>query len=244
MSVVVFGNNQVADEIFRWLLRDQEQDVYAIPEREDLVKTQESWERPFEPIPSRVIGEGPINAHYDALQALQPKWMFGCRSRATVSEKVLSLASVTNLHYGYLPQYAGCHPIPHAILNGDKEVGITLHWMAPKLDAGPIIAAEGIPIVGKTHWTVYQEANQMAVDLFKSAFPILDRMMPVPQDLSKRVYHSNNSIDWSEASCLNAADPLFDRKYRAFFFPPKQVPVVYYNYRGRSRSVEEAHFQS
>lgn len=45
-----------------------------------------------------------------------------------------------NFHQSLLPKHRGPSPIPHAILNGDSEIGCTLHRLAEKVDAGNILA--------------------------------------------------------------------------------------------------------
>jgi methionyl-tRNA formyltransferase len=51
-----------------------------------------------------------------------------------------------NLHGSLLPRYRGASPIQSALLNGERETGITLQMMAPQMDAGDILAQEKIPI--------------------------------------------------------------------------------------------------
>lgn len=45
-----------------------------------------------------------------------------------------------NVHSSLLPQYRGAAPINWAILNGDKETGVTIMHMSAALDAGDIIS--------------------------------------------------------------------------------------------------------
>src|SRR3990172_2423119 len=45
-----------------------------------------------------------------------------------------------NLHPSYLPQYRGNHPDIRALMNGEREVGITLHYLDSGIDTGAIIA--------------------------------------------------------------------------------------------------------
>jgi methionyl-tRNA formyltransferase len=47
---------------------------------------------------------------------------------------------VLNVHSGKLPRYRGMMPTFWALQQGDPEVVITVHTMAPKLDAGAIVA--------------------------------------------------------------------------------------------------------
>lgn len=61
-----------------------------------------------------------------------------------------------NLHGSLLPQYRGAAPINWAIINGDKETGVTTFFLAHEIDTGKIIKQEKIPIgendnAGKIH---------------------------------------------------------------------------------------------
>jgi methionyl-tRNA formyltransferase len=51
-----------------------------------------------------------------------------------------------NLHASLLPQYRGAAPINWAIINGEKETGITTFFLTHEIDTGKIISQERIPI--------------------------------------------------------------------------------------------------
>lgn len=51
-----------------------------------------------------------------------------------------------NVHSSLLPKYRGAAPINWAILNGDRETGVTIMHMAAALDAGDIISQVSTPI--------------------------------------------------------------------------------------------------
>jgi len=51
-----------------------------------------------------------------------------------------------NVHGSLLPKYRGAAPVNWAILNGDKETGVTVQKMALAIDAGDIIAQEKMRI--------------------------------------------------------------------------------------------------
>lgn len=44
-----------------------------------------------------------------------------------------------NVHASLLPQYRGAAPIQWAVLNGDRETGVTIMYMSPEMDTGDII---------------------------------------------------------------------------------------------------------
>ena len=61
-----------------------------------------------------------------------------------------------NLHASLLPQYRGAAPINWAVINGDKETGVTTFMLKHEIDTGNIILQERMPIgedenVGSVH---------------------------------------------------------------------------------------------
>ena len=60
-----------------------------------------------------------------------PKWLL----------ELPSVSSI-NIHFSLLPKYRGASPIQSALLNGDKETGITFIEMSEKLDSGNIISTD------------------------------------------------------------------------------------------------------
>ena len=55
-------------------------------------------------------------------------------------------AGAVNVHSGLLPEYRGGHVVQWAILNGEPEIGATLHYMDAGIDTGPVIATATFPI--------------------------------------------------------------------------------------------------
>ena len=51
-----------------------------------------------------------------------------------------------NVHSSLLPKYRGAAPINWAILNGEKETGVSIMYMAKELDAGDVILQKATPI--------------------------------------------------------------------------------------------------
>ena len=61
-----------------------------------------------------------------------------------LTQEILGLPKMLcmNVHGSLLPKYRGAAPVNWAILNGEKETGVTIQKMALTLDAGDIIAQE------------------------------------------------------------------------------------------------------
>ncbi|HKG07920.1 MAG TPA: methionyl-tRNA formyltransferase [Pedobacter sp.] len=51
-----------------------------------------------------------------------------------------------NLHASLLPQYRGAAPINHAIINGEKESGVTTFFLKHEIDTGDVIFSESVKI--------------------------------------------------------------------------------------------------
>ena len=75
-----------------------------------------------------------------------------------------------NVHSSLLPAYRGSAPINWAILNGDRESGVTIMHMAEELDAGDIILQEATPIGPEENAEeLYGRLAQLGADLLVRA---------------------------------------------------------------------------
>ncbi|MFT7184238.1 MAG: methionyl-tRNA formyltransferase [Oceanicoccus sp.] len=78
-----------------------------------------------------------------------------------------------NVHTSLLPKYRGASPIQAALLNGDKESGITLMEMVRKMDAGPFafqdkVSIDGVTTAGTLHDQLAELAAKLVPDHLKS----------------------------------------------------------------------------
>jgi len=74
-----------------------------------------------------------------------------------------------NLHASLLPQYRGAAPINHAIINGEKETGLTTFFLDKEIDTGRIIAQQRIAIdekdnFGTLHDRMMERGSRLVVD--------------------------------------------------------------------------------
>ncbi|MBN2162538.1 MAG: methionyl-tRNA formyltransferase [Pontiellaceae bacterium] len=65
-----------------------------------------------------------------------------------IPSRVIELApnQAINVHPSLLPKYRGSAPIQWALLNGDTETGVSIIYLARKMDAGDILRQEVYPI--------------------------------------------------------------------------------------------------
>merc|ERR1712127_493718 len=65
-----------------------------------------------------------------------------------IPEKILNIPNIIflNIHASLLPKWRGAAPIQRSIIEMDKETGVTVMKIIPKLDAGPYMLQEAIKI--------------------------------------------------------------------------------------------------
>ncbi|MBH8585568.1 methionyl-tRNA formyltransferase [Thermoactinomyces sp. CICC 10520] len=113
-----------------------------------------------------------------------------------------------NVHASLLPKYRGGAPIHHAIINGEKETGVTIMYMVKALDAGDMLLQRAIPITsGDNVGTMHDKLANLGAELLKEVLPsILDgTVQAVPQDDEQATFAPNitredEKIDWERTA--------------------------------------------
>ena len=119
-----------------------------------------------------------------------------------------SVDFAVNVHASLLPKYRGGAPIHYAIINGDKEAGVTIMEMVKKMDAGDMIAKASTPITDEDNvGTMFEKLAVIGCDLLLKTLPdyIAGNIKPEPQDESKATFSPNitpeeERIDWNKSA--------------------------------------------
>lgn len=104
--------------------------------------------------------------------------------------------AAVNVHGSLLPKYRGGAPIQYALINGDKQTGITIMEMVKQMDAGAIYAQKAIDIQkDDTAGTVFEKLSFLGRDLLLQTLPqiIADPQKKTAQDETKVVFSPNIS---------------------------------------------------
>ncbi len=115
-----------------------------------------------------------INAEedFEIFRRTEPDLVLSIRYGVILQEAVLAVPrfGVLNLHSGLLPAYKGVMATFRAMLNGESEIGTTLHYIDTRhIDTGPVVATTSMPVdKGKSYlWHVlalYQDGCQLMLD--------------------------------------------------------------------------------
>lgn len=113
-----------------------------------------------------------------------------------------------NLHGSLLPKYRGAAPINRAIMNGEKETGVTTFFLKHEIDTGDIIGSRSIPIgdndnVGEIYDKLMKIGGDMVIETVDR---ILDGSLTTfPQPEGKftpapKIFKEDCRIDWNKSA--------------------------------------------
>jgi methionyl-tRNA formyltransferase len=122
-------------------------------------------ERGIEVYTQDQFGPGWVNK----IQAWAPAVIYSFNYRRLLPPQVLDCASIGafNLHPSKLPAYRGRAPINWVLVNGERETGVTLHYMVERADAGDIVGQETVAI----------EDTDTALSLSRKLTPLAARLI-------------------------------------------------------------------
>jgi methionyl-tRNA formyltransferase len=98
-----------------------------------------------------------------------------------------------NIHPALLPRNRGLFPYFWAIANGDRETGVTLHWVDEKFDTGELLLQKRLAIQpGDTMTTLQYKSAQVGAELLIRGLDLIESGSPprIPQDNSQATYYS------------------------------------------------------
>ena len=146
----------------------------------------------------------------ERIKALNVDFIFSFYYRNLIGPELLALPKygALNLHGSLLPKYRGRVPINWAIINGEKETGVTLHYMTEHADDGDIVDQQAFPITDDdTARTVFDKAVIAAREVLDRALPALaaGTAKRTPQDHAQATKFpgrkpADGQIDWSRSA--------------------------------------------
>jgi UDP-4-amino-4-deoxy-L-arabinose formyltransferase/UDP-glucuronic acid dehydrogenase (UDP-4-keto-hexauronic acid decarboxylating) len=130
-----------------------------------------------------------------------------------------------NLHPGPLPEYAGLNSPSWAIYRGERSHAVTVHWMDPEIDAGPVAYEARFDI------TEDDTGLSVSAKCVRHGLPLVDQLLDaaaadsaaiprLPQDISRRQYFRRGEIpDDGKIVWSRSARHLVDLVRACDYFP-------------------------
>lgn len=212
MRSVFIGGKQLGADCLRVLLKKKCPPTLVIANPDDTGK--DSWHESLVKVARKarlplIVGKKVKDeATLARIQKANPDIIFCIGSMELIPKTVLDIPKkgTINIHPALLPLYRGRYSIPHAIFNGEKETGVTLHYMTEGLDNGPIILQRSFPLTeSDTARTAYDMFTKIGTELFEQFVTMLESQDTIearPQDESKATYYPKGMpgggvLDWS-----------------------------------------------
>ena len=124
------------------------------------------------------------------------------------SKLLASMNFVVNVHASLLPKHRGGAPIHYALIQGDKETGVTIMETVKEMDAGDMISRRSIPITDEDNvGTLFEKLAIVGRDLLLDTLPayLSGDIQPEAQDPSQVTFSPNirpeeERLDWTKTN--------------------------------------------
>lgn len=217
MRIVYMGTPDIAATVFSALLEAGHEIVLAVtqPDRpkgrgkalaESPVKVvAKQWNIPvFQPEKVR------LPESVEVLRKAKPDMIIVVAFGQILSKEILSMPvyGCVNVHASLLPKYRGAAPIQWALLDGEKETGITIMRMDEGIDTGDIYTKTVVPIgPEETGGSLYDRLAAAGAKAILDAIPLIveGKLKPVAQgemttEYAKQLNKSMGYLDFSKSA--------------------------------------------
>ncbi len=222
IKIIFFGSKIYSSPILKILKKDKKIEIIRIIEDKNSLTRLKS------------LKEQPDVAILAAFGAILPKEILN-----------LPQKGILNIHPSLLPQYRGPSPAQTAILNGDKQAGVTIIKMDKEIDHGPILAQTKEEIKGDdTAQSLYLRLFIIGTEILTTILPayIEDKIEVRQQDhtqatYTKKLSRNDGKIDWKKPN------QYLERFIRAMFPWPGAWTDIKINGQTKRLKVLKAHLE-
>ncbi|WP_328441954.1 methionyl-tRNA formyltransferase [Streptomyces sp. NBC_00457] len=176
-----------------------------------------------------------------ALRDMEPDLIVANNWRTVLPPEIFDLPThgTLNVHDSLLPAYAGFSPLIWALINGEREVGVTAHRMNAELDAGDVLLQRAIPVGPRDTVTdLFHRTVDLITPVVHESLDLIasGRARWIPQDRGRATFFHKRSMEDSRIDWTWPAEAL-DRLVRAQSDP---YPNAFTHHRGERIRIIEA----
>ncbi len=181
----------------------------------------------------------------EELKRLQPDVIVVVAFGQIIPKEILELppGGCINVHASLLPSYRGAAPIQWAVINGDRESGVTTMWMDAGLDTGDMILKEVVPLApDETGGSLFDKLSAVGAKLLLRTLEAIGdgtaQYEPQPQEsptpYAAMLTKKDGRIDWAKSAAQ------IERLIRGL----NPWPSAYTTYRGKTLKLWAAEVQA
>lgn len=144
------------------------------------------------------------------MKALKPQLVVVVAFGQILPKELLAIPPLgcINVHASLLPAYRGAAPIQWAIINGERETGISIMLMDEGLDTGAVLAQEKVAIPDDmTSGQLQEMLAHKGAELLTKTIRLWEKgeIEPLPQDKNRASYapllkREHERIDWENTA--------------------------------------------
>lgn len=212
--ILFFGYSEVGYECLKFLI-DRGENVIGLISHQDATDENIWFQTPA--IVAREHGipiftPDSVNTPewFETIAAMKPDLILSVYYRNMIGQKILDLPRLGafNMHGSLLPKYRGRAPINWAVLHGEPRIGMTLHRMVKRADAGAIVGQQSVAISDcDTAEQAFRRVLPCARNVLAQHidFLLAGTAVETPQDESSATYFGGRKpedgrIDWAQRS--------------------------------------------
>ena len=184
-------------------------------------------------------GSADLNA---AVRSSEPELAIVCGWYSMIASQTRAAArrGFIGVHNSLLPRYRGAAPLVWAMLQGEREVGLSMYTLTSGMDDGDVWAQTSTPVGADDYiGDVLTRLEDACGDMIRRVYPRIleDAIKPAAQNASKATYGTLRSRDHGR---LDWHDPV-DRIYRGVRAQSKPYPGAFTWCDGRRLTIWRAH---
>lgn len=131
----------------------------------------------------------------DKLRSFNPDLMISIRFGKILQNDAIGIPRIgtLNLHSGILPQYRGVMASFWSILQGNQEIGTTLHWISDSgIDTGAIVSIKKHRVTAASYFAHVHKLYEQGAEQIEEAINLIElgKELPKVATLGKAAYFS------------------------------------------------------
>ncbi len=190
-----------------------------------------------------VYTPGSIKKYYGKIIDSKPDIIITCAYGKIIPKELIDYPKYgcLNIHASILPKYRGSSPMQYAIMNGEKETGITLMYMDEFMDTGDIIDIIKCPINEKDNLgIIHDKLSLIGENILRKNLPkiIENKITRTKQDEKLATYTKMITSEMEELDFKAPVRSVYN-KIRAF----SPYPLVKTKVFAEEIKIKEAHYE-
>ncbi len=113
-----------------------------------------------------------------------------------------------NLHASLLPKYRGAAPINWAIINGEKETGVTTFFLQEKVDTGNLLLQARLPITAEDNaGTIHDKLAEVGAEIVLHTIRLIERGKAITRQQddtlaspAPKIFKDDCRMDWNQSA--------------------------------------------